>query len=118
LVPAPGPFQFASLRNAARVEVRSGLGETMFRNPTVFILGAGASWHYGYPTGEALVEKVIQKASIILEYLEHSLRAMHSERPNYIVENETPNADLQTQWKRALAECQKLKLDWSRLIRS
>lgn len=27
----------------------------MFRVPTVFILGAGASWHDGYPTGEELV---------------------------------------------------------------
>jgi len=30
----------------------------MFSEPTVFILGAGASWHYGYPTGEELVEEV------------------------------------------------------------
>jgi hypothetical protein len=33
-------------------------------NSTVFILGAGASWHYGYPTGETLVEKVKEKAFI------------------------------------------------------
>jgi hypothetical protein len=32
----------------------------MFRVPTVFILGAGASWHYGYPTGEDLVKMVIE----------------------------------------------------------
>jgi hypothetical protein len=25
--------------------------------PAVFILGAGASWHYGYPTGEETVKK-------------------------------------------------------------
>lgn len=30
----------------------------MFKKKTVFILGAGASWHYGYPTGEDLVGKV------------------------------------------------------------
>src|SRR6202022_1873931 len=34
----------------------------MFRTPTVFILGAGASWHYGYPTGEELVKKVSETA--------------------------------------------------------
>lgn len=31
----------------------------MFKNETVFVLGAGASWHYGYPTGEGLVDDVI-----------------------------------------------------------
>jgi hypothetical protein len=36
----------------------------MFRNKTVFLLGAGASWHYGYPTGEELVRKVIERAKI------------------------------------------------------
>jgi hypothetical protein len=36
----------------------------MFREgqDTVFILGAGASWHYGYPLGESLVERVIEAA--------------------------------------------------------
>ena len=34
----------------------------MFRKPTVFVLGAGASWHYGYPTGEQLVDDVIDMA--------------------------------------------------------
>jgi hypothetical protein len=32
----------------------------MFKEKTVFVLGAGASWHYGYPTGERLVEDVIR----------------------------------------------------------
>jgi hypothetical protein len=30
---------------------------------TVFILGAGASWHYGYPTGEKLIKLVANKAA-------------------------------------------------------
>jgi hypothetical protein len=34
----------------------------MYTKDTVFILGAGASWHYGYPTGEVLIEKIIAKA--------------------------------------------------------
>jgi hypothetical protein len=62
----------------------------MFTKNTVFILGAGGSWHYGYPTGDAVVEKVIQKATIVTKYLEHSLRVMHTERPDYIVDGQKP----------------------------
>jgi hypothetical protein len=40
----------------------------VFKNPTVFILGAGASWHYGYPTGEDLVKMVIQRADAAADY--------------------------------------------------
>ena len=32
---------------------------------TAFILGAGASWHYGFPTGEALVKEIKTKAYIL-----------------------------------------------------
>jgi hypothetical protein len=35
----------------------------MFTRRTVFVLGAGASWHYGYPTGETLVDE-IRKAAL------------------------------------------------------
>ena len=34
----------------------------MFNRKTVFVLGAGASWHYGYPTGEGLIEKIVLRA--------------------------------------------------------
>lgn len=34
----------------------------MFNTPTVFVLGAGASWHYGYPTGEELVRRTVATA--------------------------------------------------------
>jgi hypothetical protein len=34
----------------------------MFTTPTLFILGAGASWHYGYPTGADLIKRVIVQA--------------------------------------------------------
>jgi hypothetical protein len=37
----------------------------MFLNNTLFVLGAGASWHYGYPTGEGLIEHVISMADRI-----------------------------------------------------
>ena len=42
----------------------------MFTENTVFVLGAGASWHYGYPTGEELVKEVIKKS----EQLSHMWR--------------------------------------------
>ncbi|MBV9993195.1 MAG: hypothetical protein JOZ72_18120 [Alphaproteobacteria bacterium] len=42
----------------------------MFNTPTVFILGAGASWHYGYPTGEGLVRKVVEKADAAARYFD------------------------------------------------
>src|SRR5271169_763449 len=59
----------------------------MFNNPTVFILGAGASWHYNYPTGEALVKDVIAKARAASDYFGTTLKndvggVVH--RPNYI----------------------------------
>jgi hypothetical protein len=34
----------------------------MFNESTVFILGAGASCHYGYPSGETLIQKVKETA--------------------------------------------------------
>ena len=49
---------------------------------TVFILGAGASWHYGYPTGERLVEKVIEKAELAMAYFVGS--ELEFDLPNYV----------------------------------
>jgi hypothetical protein len=46
----------------------------MFANKTVFILGAGASWDYGYPTGEDLIKNVIAKARIAVEYFTSVLK--------------------------------------------
>lgn len=47
----------------------------MFKNNTVFVLGAGASWHYGYPTGEGLVENVISMAERLLSHCEWRLKS-------------------------------------------
>lgn len=49
-------------------------GNKMFKEDTVFVLGAGASWHYGYPTGENLVKKVIEKSDDFVERLEKYAR--------------------------------------------
>lgn len=35
----------------------------MIKRPTVFVLGAGASYPYGFPTGEGLVTEIIGLAS-------------------------------------------------------
>jgi hypothetical protein len=37
----------------------------VIKKKTVFVLGAGASWHYGYPTGEGLIEQVVLMAKRI-----------------------------------------------------
>jgi hypothetical protein len=42
----------------------------MFNVPTLFIVGAGASWHYGYPTGADLIKRVIEKASNLAHFCE------------------------------------------------
>lgn len=42
----------------------------VIRTPTVLILGAGASAHYGYPTGEALVRQCHQFARSLNEFLQ------------------------------------------------
>lgn len=42
----------------------------MFKNPTTIILGAGASWHYGFPTGEALINDIIADIDEFRPYLE------------------------------------------------
>jgi hypothetical protein len=77
-------------------------------NSTVFILGAGASWHYGYPTGEELVKKVIQKASIAAHFCQHS-RAISTQRPNYLSEGQGVNPQWPVLWDKARDDCEKLK---------
>jgi hypothetical protein len=49
----------------------------MFREQTVFILGAGASWHYSCPTGEELVKLVSQKAQELRTFLLGPARIAH-----------------------------------------
>lgn len=39
----------------------------MFTEKTAFILGAGASWHYGYPTGEELISHIKKRATWLSE---------------------------------------------------
>lgn len=41
----------------------------MFRKKTVLVLGAGASWHYNYPTGEELLEEIISNCELFLKII-------------------------------------------------
>jgi len=47
----------------------------MFTKETVFVLGAGASWHYGYPTGEVLVLDVLNCARRYADYCRNRVQA-------------------------------------------
>jgi hypothetical protein len=88
----------------------------MFHNPTVFILGAGASWHYGYPTGEELVKNINEKARIASVYFRSILNNDAGGivyRPNYITRHSPdplPNGTtgMKTEWSNALEECEDL----------
>lgn len=72
---------------------------------TVFILGAGASWHYGYPTGEKLVKLVARKAGTLSRYYEHSLKVGNPSQPKFL----NKSGSVQAQWQKALNECDGLR---------
>jgi hypothetical protein len=80
----------------------------MFKNKTVFILGAGASWHYGYPTGEELVQKIISKSLTIEDCFRISaIPPINGHRPDYIARNSphgASGAEIQAEWKTASKE--------------
>ena len=84
----------------------------MFTKKTVFILGAGASWHYGYPTGEGLVKKVIEKAHHLLIYLDWSATNLHDYRPKFlppVAEGASTKQEMSTPWFTAQTQCAALK---------
>lgn len=89
----------------------------MFRKPTVFVLGAGASWHYGYPTGEQLVGCVIEIAKGLAGHCSHRVMGRgphHGVIPKCVQERTTPQAgetDAQRMirgWRRLQEECERL----------
>jgi hypothetical protein len=47
----------------------------MIENSTVFVLGAGASWHYGYPTGDELVKSVTEMAERFSDYCKRRIQS-------------------------------------------
>ena len=76
---------------------------------TVFILGAGASWHYGYPTGEILVKKVIAKAVFARKNIQAVLQNPNAiaNLPKYVIKN-SPAPNAKDAWRRTLEECEDL----------
>jgi hypothetical protein len=88
----------------------------MFRKKTVFILGAGASWHYGYPTGEQLIKQVIAKSLVAEQYIKTVRESgALAYRPDYISRNtrgEMPpdgTRGIAAEWVAFLQECQQLR---------
>jgi hypothetical protein len=77
------------------------------KNPTVFILGAGASWHYGYPTGEELVKRVIEKAKCASTYFQHSTTTANEQQPLFL--EGTLDPSLEMRWQAALDQCNALR---------
>jgi hypothetical protein len=76
----------------------------MFINKTAFILGAGASCHYGYPTGEDLVSEVIKAGEHIREFLNESYKQTNMQRPRLVsskAANPGSTAGVKAQWQAA-----------------
>jgi hypothetical protein len=82
----------------------------MFTERTVFVFGAGASWHYGYPTGEELVKKVREKARFASQFFENSMTANNSIPVAFLSDQpEKQTFSLQEQWRAAWTECNDLE---------
>lgn len=85
----------------------------MFTRETVFVLGAGASWHYGYPTGEGLVESVISMTERLSKYCEARLQSGQVVQviPNYVTERCDASrgmAGAKLGWEKVRSECDDL----------
>ena len=78
----------------------------MFKTPTVFILGAGASCHYGYPTGEDLVKLVLEKSRLARQYFGFCGNRNYADRPIYVTES---TGSLPNQWFSASNECEAIE---------
>jgi hypothetical protein len=76
---------------------------------TAFILGAGASWHYGYPTGDRLVKKVVDKARFAAEHISSVLHngSATADLPKYVIRN-SPAPNSKDDWRRSFQECEDL----------
>lgn len=88
----------------------------MFKKQTVFILGAGASAPYGFPTAERLVRTIVEKSLQNRAYLQHTqmeiqmssnkFRSMAEElRPSH-----TPSIDLWLETRKTFLEVGKIAI--------
>lgn len=85
----------------------------MFNVPTVFILGAGASWHYGYPTGEGLVTLVAEKARDLARFFQQSAACTSPYLPGYVTRtvrgaDRLSSEDHRRLWHNAQVEAEQL----------
>ncbi|MFN7902014.1 MAG: SIR2 family protein [Holosporales bacterium] len=55
----------------------------MLKNKTTLILGAGASYHYGFPTGETLIREVCEEAKKFINLIEASKIPQHPFANNF-----------------------------------
>lgn len=83
----------------------------MIKNSTVFVLGAGASWHYGYPTGDELVKHVIMMAERLSAYCEQRINCGQVVQlvPKYIeqrIDSTEGIAGATVGWRMVWEECQ------------
>jgi hypothetical protein len=65
----------------------------MFTEPTVLVLGAGASWHYGYPTGEELIADMASEADTLFG----DVQVLERAGPAYVLEYIRDEAKLKTE---------------------
>ncbi len=79
----------------------------MFKKPTVFILGAGSSCHYGYPTGEGLVERVVQMTDRFASYCENRQQSGYISAfvPDYVEQRLAKCSNLSNAWISVRDEC-------------
>jgi hypothetical protein len=86
----------------------------MITKETVFVLGAGASWHYGYPTGEGLIDHVIRIAHRLRRHCKWRLdngNMVVQSVPTYIdekVEKTRGVEGYRNAWKIVHSECEQL----------
>lgn len=81
----------------------------MFKEETVFILGAGASWHYGCPTGEDLITLIQQKAGELITYWQGAgaQDGTKNNPPNYFREYDA--SDFEEARQSFLKDCNAIK---------
>lgn len=80
----------------------------MFTENTTFILGAGASWHYGYPTGEDLVKDVLEKARALENTLKREENVISTAFPKYISDGAKGEKEQREKLLQTLKDCRTL----------
>ena len=67
----------------------------MYEQQTTYLLGAGASWHYGYPTGEALLQELAQATDQLFGFLSDCKKLWGPHVPQIVLEGLQKPDDMQ-----------------------